>query len=57
MAPTLPALLCLGEMGGAGGALVWKDPPVSLLRQQAPGAERQCLGLRAELSQVALFQG
>ena len=40
MAPTLPALLCLGEMGGAGGALVWKDPPVSLLRQGTPRPRR-----------------
>ena len=37
MAPTLPALLCLGEMGGAGGALFWRDTTASLLRQGTPG--------------------
>ncbi|XDB60500.1 hypothetical protein AB1E18_013868 [Capra hircus] len=37
MATTLPALLCLGEMGGAGGALLWRDTTASLLRQGTPG--------------------
>ena len=42
MAPALPALLCLGEMGGAGGAQVWRDPPANLLHQgtQGPGDSR-----------------
>ena len=40
MAPTLPALLCLGEMGGAGGALLWRDTTASLLRQGTPGPKR-----------------
>ena len=35
MAPTLPALLCLGEMGEAGGALLWRDPP----SQPAPSGD------------------
>uniref|UniRef100_A0A4W2GKQ2 Leukocyte immunoglobulin-like receptor subfamily A member 6 n=1 Tax=Bos indicus x Bos taurus TaxID=30522 RepID=A0A4W2GKQ2_BOBOX len=39
MAPMLPALLCLGEMGGAGGALVWRDlqPACSIRVPQGPG--------------------
>ena len=39
MAPALPALLCLGEMGGAGGALVWRDlqPACSIRGPQGPG--------------------
>nr|DAA35210.1 TPA_inf: Ig-like receptor B7 [Bos taurus] len=42
MAPTLPALLCLGEMGGAGGALVWRDlqPACSIRGTQGPGDSR-----------------
>ena len=61
MAPALPALLCLGEMGGAGGALVWRDlQPACSIRgpqgQETPGAERQSSELRAHLSQGALFQ-
>ena len=62
MASTLLALLCLGEMGGAGGALVWRDPPASLLHQGTPGPRRLRGGealLRAEgnLSPGAVFQG
>ena len=62
MAPALPALLCLGEMGGAGGALVWRDlqPACSIRGPQGPGDSRggEAL-LRAEgnLSPGALFQG
>nr|DAA35202.1 TPA_inf: Ig-like receptor S3 [Bos taurus] len=43
MAPALPALLCLGEMAGAGGALVWRDPPqpaCSIRGPQGPGDSR-----------------
>ena len=40
MAPTLPVLLCLSEMGGAGGAVVWRDPPASLLPQGTPRPRR-----------------
>ena len=42
MAPALPALLCLGEMGGAGGALVWRDlqPACSIRGPQGPGGSR-----------------
>ena len=63
MAPALPALLCLGEMGGAGGALLWRDPPSQPApsgdprAKEAPGEERRYSGLRAHLSQGALFQG
>ena len=43
MTPALPALLCLGEMGGVGGALVWRDPPqpaCSFRGPQGPGGSR-----------------
>uniref|UniRef100_A0A452DRX6 Ig-like domain-containing protein n=1 Tax=Capra hircus TaxID=9925 RepID=A0A452DRX6_CAPHI len=42
MAPALPALLCLGEMGGAGGALLWRDPP----SQPAPSGDPRNLTLQ-----------
>ena len=62
MAPAIPALLCLGEMGGAGGALVWREPPSQPApsgdprAQEAPGVERHCSELRAHFSQGTLFQ-
>ena len=62
MAPTLPALLCLGEMRGAGEPWSGGTPqPACSVRgpqgPEAPGEERRCSGLRAHLSQGALFQG
>ena len=44
MNPTLPALLCLGEMRRGKGALVWRDPSpqsaCSLRGPQGPGGSR-----------------
>ena len=62
MAPTLPALLCLGEMRWGGGSPGLERPPSQPAPsgdprpQEAPGEERHC-SLRAHLSQGALFQG
>ena len=62
MAPALPALLCRGEIRGAGRAVVWRDPPSQPApsgdprAQEAPGEDRHCSELRADLSQGTLFQ-
>ena len=40
MAPTLPALLCLGEMRRGRGSPGLEGPPASLIRQGTPGPRR-----------------
>ena len=63
MAPTLPALLCLGEMRWGRGSPGLEGPPqpaCSIRGPQGPGGSRggEALSeLRAHLSQGALFQG
>ena len=64
MAPTLPALLCLGEMRRGRGSPGLEGPPPSqpalsgdTRAQEAPREERHCSELRADLSQGSLFQG
>ena len=64
MGPALPALLCLGEMRRGRGSPGLERPPPSKpapsgdpRAQEAPGEERHCSDLRADLSQGALFQG
>ena len=56
MAPTLPVLLCLSEIGGAGGAVVWRDPPASLLPQGTPGP-RRLPGRRGDILYMAFPGG
>ena len=63
MAPTLPALLCLGEMRRGRGSPGLEGPPSQPApsgdprAHEAPGEERRCSELRADLSQGSLFQG
>ena len=62
MAPTLHALLCLGEMKRGRGSPGLEGPPSQPApsgdprAQEAPGVERRCSELRAHFSQGTLFQ-